>query len=76
MYNVTEYTISDYLSSFSADALLGYGQDEYILTEHPDVDDIGEYNNQTLWKDSNYYYYYDEDGQIQYSETNPNDEDE
>lgn len=76
VYNVTEYTISDYLSSFSADALLGYGQDEYILTEHPDVDDIGEYNNQTLWKDSNYYYYYDEDGQIQYSETNPNDEDE
>lgn len=76
VYEVTQSTISDYLSSNSADALLGYEQDEYILTEHPDVEDIGEYNNETLWKDSNYYYYYDDDGQIQYSETNPNDEDE
>tara|TARA_R100000951_G_scaffold111511_2_gene110644 strand:+ start:721 stop:1947 length:1227 start_codon:yes stop_codon:yes gene_type:complete len=76
VHNLTEYTTSDYLNGQSADSFLGHDADEYILTEHPDVEEIGEYNNLPLRKDGNYYYYYDENEEIQYSETNPNDGEE
>jgi len=74
--NVMEYTITDYISGVNMSELLGHGADVWFLENHPNVEEIGQWNNNTLWKDGDYYYYYNDDGEIEYSETNPKDEEE
>ena len=71
-----EYDLSTYISGVSMSELLGHGADVLLLENHPNVEEIGRWNNNTLWKDGDYYYYYDNNNDIEYSETNPNDEEE
>lgn len=74
--NVMEYDLSTYISGVSMSELLGHGADVFLLENHPHVEEIGQWNNSPLWKDEYYYYYYDDNDEIEYSETNPNDEEE
>ena len=74
--NVMEYDLTNYISGVSMSELLGHGADVWFLENHPNVEEIGQWNNNTLWKGEDYYYYYDDNNEIEYSETNPNDEEE